>query len=179
MCIVNMAFLDACQSSNLDEIKSIIGTSLNESIYLESDKKGRYPHVTGMFTQSHVGFTGAHWASYNDEVSILMLIYSKCPRILQIKTKVGQTCLHIAASSNSLRVVRFLLQLDDRSFVNETNNWGETPLHLAAASGRVVVVKELLNSGGDVLARDRWGRSPYQVISHKDNSTKRSVYIHA
>lgn len=110
------------------------------------------------------GYTALHWAAYNDEVNIAQLICDKSSAIQSMKSRNGATALHVAAASNSLRTVRYLLQLAPcRALIDASNDWGETSMHVAAAANNIGVVEELLRAGANCQSCDKWHRTPYMV----------------
>lgn len=104
-----------------------------------------------------------HLAAYNDEIDILKKIYENNPSDVFKLSLSGNNCLHIAAASNSLRVLRFLIEINDHSLLNSLNKWKETALHLGTAAGNVDVVIILLEAGANVLLSDQWNRTPKMV----------------
>ncbi|KAK9102668.1 hypothetical protein Sjap_019922 [Stephania japonica] len=60
-----------------------------------------------------------------------------------------QTPLHVAAGSNDIEVVKFLLECQDEEKIEleAKNMYGETPLHMAAKNGCTETVDLLLKHG--------------------------------
>lgn len=105
-----------------------------------------------------------HWSAYNDEIETLQDICAKEPsHLLSQSSKSGNTCLHVAAAANSLRVIRYLMEFAETAVLDCANSWGETPLHVAAAAANVEVLKIFLAAGANYMLRDRWGRTPKTV----------------
>ena len=109
------------------------------------------------------GVLEIHWSAYNDEIETLQDICAKEPSLLLSQSKSGNTCLHVAAAANSLRVIRYLMEFAETTVLDCTNSWGETPLHVATAASNVEILKILLVAGANYLLRDRWGRTPKTV----------------
>jgi ankyrin repeat protein len=93
-------------------------------------------------------------------------------------TDTGENFLHVAADSDSLKMVR--MGLDQGIDPNSTNNYGETPLHQAVislfrremTSQKAEIIKALLAGGADIDCRDTAGNSPliYAVQSGKSEA---------
>jgi ankyrin repeat protein len=76
----------------------------------------------------------------------------------------GTCLLHIAAASNSIRCLRYLVELVKcKHLVHAQNEWDETPLHLGAAANNIAIVEILIEAGADCEARDKWNRTAYLV----------------
>ena len=52
--------------------------------------------------------------------------------------------------------------------VNEQNESGRTSLHLASMNGHVEVITALLAAGADKTTKDKWGKTPHDVVKNKD-----------
>ena len=133
-----------------------------------------------------------HFAAYNDltEVAELLIECDMCDTAAV--TVRGDTALHIAAASRSLRVLRLLLQhctstssqatssspsLLSLDLLQQCNNWGECPLHLACANSWADGIKELLETNeGAAQVRDKWGRSPVTVLSELGDTTNLGLF---
>jgi ankyrin repeat protein len=109
------------------------------------------------------GFLEIHWSAYNDEIDKFREISQRDPCQLLTQSKNGNNCLHVAAGANSLRVLRYLMDLPIPTLLESVNSWGETPLHVSAAAGNREVLNILLEAGANCLLRDRWGRTPKTV----------------
>ncbi len=77
--------------------------------------------------------------------------------------RAGLTPLHISAYAGNAALVRLLL--DKGANVNDANNVGGiSPLHAAAAAGHAEITKLLLSGQADILAKDKEGHTPLQVV---------------
>ena len=74
----------------------------------------------------------------------------------------GQTPLHIASIQGHNEIVRYLL--DNNAFTNVQDSSGSSPLHEAVRYGRIEIVKMLLDSGADVNAKDNIGKTPVLLV---------------
>jgi ankyrin repeat protein len=70
----------------------------------------------------------------------------------------GDTCLHLAAFTGNLKMVKTFLPYF--SNVNIKNDFGKTPLHFAAEIGISAVIKLLLDFGADPALSDQDGNRP-------------------
>jgi ankyrin repeat protein len=101
--------------------------------------------------------------SPSDSSSTISCSLSLSPSLFLLSSS-GNTCLHIASAANSLRVVRFLISLQNQTLLNYINQWNETPLHLAVAANNFQVVSLLLQGGADWTCQDKWNRTP-KIVS--------------
>ncbi|MCY3538150.1 MAG: ankyrin repeat domain-containing protein [Cyanobacteria bacterium MAG IRC4_bin_6] len=76
--------------------------------------------------------------------------------------KDGWTPLHVAADSETLEVIKVLV--DGGADLNARNEDGLTPLHVATQERNPEVVKMLLDAGADPKARDSEGRIPVELM---------------
>ena len=91
---------------------------------------------------------------------------------LTITDNLGNTALHLAAGTGSLRAINVLLDyVFQRPSFNELiecrNRAGETALVLAVSNNHVSCVKALLSSGADQNAQDRNGQTLKDVAHLK------------
>ena len=76
----------------------------------------------------------------------------------------GLTPLHVAAASNYLGIVKFLI---DRSVdLNPASSFRSTPLHLAAAKGNMEVVELLIERGAEVDKPNKIGGTPLHAAAN-------------
>ncbi|KAH7689093.1 Caskin/Ankyrin repeat-containing protein [Dioscorea alata] len=95
--------------------------------------------------------------AYNSKDGILLeLINKMVPKDLMAKNKVGDTVLHVAAAKDRVAVATAII-LKNEDLIKERNNNSETPLLKAAHFGSVNTFNYLLNSGSDILARNKDG----------------------
>jgi hypothetical protein len=88
---------------------------------------------------------------------------------LNLPSREGDTCLHLASRTGQEELVRIFL--DSKASINALNMRKSTPLHSAARNGHLDVVGILLKAGADVEARDNRGRTPLNEASrngHKE-----------
>lgn len=79
----------------------------------------------------------------------------------------GQTALHIAASSGQEAYIRLLLTYHAR--LNLPDSQGKTPLHIAASVGQVVCLEVLLSAGARTEMRDNEGCTAYDLAFQGDH----------
>jgi ankyrin repeat protein len=116
-----------------------------------------------------------------DKDNLLQCAVELCPSeileyIIQTRSRNMQSVLHLAVSSSSLRVLKYILTLlrqvgdNCRGLLNDQTIWGETVLHLAAGMGNNEIVQLLLdvkNSEGAMIVvqstKDKWGRTAADI----------------
>ena len=113
------------------------------------------------------GYQKLHWASYFDDIDVFISelalpTYSTC-QLDSIRSRRGATCLHVAASNNSLIVLRYVVSNISRNIIHSVNELGESALHNAVTAGHGDAVQVLLQAGASITMKDKWGRNPYQV----------------
>ena len=111
------------------------------------------------------GYSPFHWAAYSDDLEVFEVLAHSITDYLTLRTLKGLTCLHVACSTGSIRVVRRILEHVCNSIgdINKVNNFHETALHLAAAAHLTEIVDLLLIRGADPKIKDKWGRTPHKV----------------
>jgi ankyrin repeat protein len=86
---------------------------------------------------------------------------------LALRSRNGQSLLHVAAEFGALEIVLFLL--DEGAKINERSEWGETPLHRAVMFGKVDVVDALLARFADPRIKDRQHNNPLYYAYQAEN----------
>ena len=76
-----------------------------------------------------------------------------------VKSKTGETVLHLAAKTNSPDLVMLLLRWN--AAVDDADAKSRTPLHLAAECGYTDVAQVLLKNSASLTTRDLSGKSPF------------------
>ncbi|KAJ0515392.1 putative ankyrin repeat-containing domain-containing protein [Helianthus annuus] len=84
---------------------------------------------------------------------------------------------HVAASHNSVEVVRFLLNFAGPETVDleAKNMHGETPLHMAAKTGCNEAATLLLSDGASTEAKANEGMTPLNHLSETRNEKLRAL----
>eukprot|EP01018_Ginkgo_biloba_P001904 Gb_17699 [translate_table: standard] len=88
------------------------------------------------------------------------------PSLLNARNPVmSQTPLHVAAASNKIDIVKFLLNCSgpEQLELEAKNMYGETPLHMAAKNGCPEVVRLLLDHDALIEARANNGMTPLHL----------------
>lgn len=85
----------------------------------------------------------------------------------------GQSALHVAAMTNNVPLVQFLLNrcapVDFHNFIHEKDNDGNnTPLHCAADKNAQDSVRVLIKAGADMCARNEFDQTPLHRAAESD-----------
>ncbi|XP_048775447.2 ankyrin repeat domain-containing protein 35-like [Ostrea edulis] len=84
--------------------------------------------------------------------------YLKSGKNPNIRTKHGNSLLHLAVEAGDTDIVEMLL-CDDRCLIDTINDLGQTPLMYAITLNDLDLVKRLIKTGADVEVRDRTGKT--------------------
>jgi len=109
----------------------------------------------------------------NDSEKILAILLNQFKNIAIHEYQYGDTLIHLAARSNSIKCMKILLQSQYQVDPNAWGDGGRTPLHIAAFCGNLEIVQLLLNAGANINleAQDAIQTTVLQsaVRSHYDN----------
>ncbi|GAO37266.1 ankyrin [Sulfuricella sp. T08] len=84
--------------------------------------------------------------------------------LINARTELGSTPLHIAASSSNPGIAKLLVAKGAN--VNARDNNGSTPLHIAAFTGKKELVEFFLSKGADPYAKDFKNETPHDKAYH-------------
>ena len=101
-----------------------------------------------------------HCASYNGWKDIVELLTTQYGCDPQQKDDQGRTALHYAAMGGHLDLSHYLV-LHCKCDLNARDNYGATPLHWAAQCGHLGVLQHLIECGGDIMATNDAGDTPF------------------
>ena len=101
-----------------------------------------------------------HEAARGGCLGILKYLIHQCNCSVTDTDSSGCTPLHVAAWYGRLNVVKHLVGECGCS-VSDRSNIGHTPLHMAAQDGHLAVVMYLVECGGDIIATDIIGATPF------------------
>lgn len=89
--------------------------------------------------------------------------------LVNARTELGSTPLHLAASSSNPEVAKLLVARGAN--INAQDNNKVTPLHIAAFTGKKELVEFFLSKGADAYARDFKNETPrdkaYLALNHE------------
>lgn len=94
-----------------------------------------------------------------------------------IRSKNGETPLHVAAEAGRLDIVKLLLGFKASTSARDKRNW--LPIHSAASQGHVAVVKVLIDMGADkdAFTSDGLERTPLHIAAANGQSPTASSLI--
>ncbi|OJW67106.1 MAG: hypothetical protein BGO68_00010 [Candidatus Amoebophilus sp. 36-38] len=78
------------------------------------------------------------------------------------RNELGQTPLHIAIQQNEISKVIELLS-ENKTSINESDNFNNTPLHLAVRLNNLEIIKLLLQAGADTRVKNKLSETPLHV----------------
>jgi len=110
---------------------------------------------------------------YNDYRQIYEALFAKnliSDKELRFQNALGDTLLHVAASSNMPSVIR--AALDRGADISICNNRGLTPVHVAVFNNDILAVTEFLKRGVDPNLRDKKGSPLLHSFSQSSNRSK-------
>lgn len=85
-------------------------------------------------------------------------------KLINARTELGSTPLHIAATSANPEIARLLIARGAN--VNARDNNDTTPLHIAAFTGKKELVEFFLSKGADPYAKDFKNETPRDKAHH-------------
>eukprot|EP00968_Pinguiococcus_pyrenoidosus_P010024 scaffold789_cov261-Pinguiococcus_pyrenoidosus.AAC.1 len=109
--MASQVFVDAAACGDLDGVRELLlDAQLSEAAINAVDRDGR---------------SAFHYACLNDDARLLAVLLAE-PRVdVLLRSRRGDTGLHMAALYSSLEALKLLFQ-DGRSELSATNNYGET-----------------------------------------------------
>ncbi|MCO5546790.1 hypothetical protein L7F22_000226 [Adiantum nelumboides] len=122
--------------------------------------------------------TSVHSLAQAGDVIGLKRKLQESPSLINERNPVmSQTPLHVAAASNRVEIVKFLLEWEglEKPEVEAKNMYGETALHLASKNGCSDVAKLLLEGKANLEAKTGNGMTPLHLavwysVKHEDHS---------
>jgi len=109
--------------------------------------------------------TSVHSAAAKGQLSLLTVLLTENPDLLDNADTDGRTPLHWAASTGTTDIARYLV--DQKADVNRQDTMGWTALHIASSAGHLPVVRELLGAGANVNAKNDKGITPLHYAASK------------
>jgi hypothetical protein len=114
--------------------------------------------LCGVSSASADELTTLQAAVHAGDLQRVEAMLSASPDLVNAKSEQGLTLLHLAAQTDRLDLVDYLLGVG--ADVGAADMMGNTPLHIAAARFRARVAEQLIAAGADVGARDADGLTP-------------------
>ena len=133
-------------------------------------------------TQNNELRTALHLVIWHKNIEAFIFLIENGINI-RIREEDGHTALHVAASINSPRITKILIQRSGEDseehasvetfnaldYINEENNSGNTPLHLAALQNSNQSAKILIHFGADVNKRNEAQKTPLHYAVIREN----------
>ncbi|KAI5621887.1 transient receptor potential cation channel, subfamily N, member 1, partial [Silurus asotus] len=142
--------------------------------------KGHLPHDI-IVNEFHIqeGKSALHLAAeQGHEYTADVLLSNKA--VVNAKTKLGLTPLHLSAQTGSSPLVQLLAGPKTHQayhLIHALTLSKQTPLHLAAISGRLDVCKRLLNLEAKVTDKDIHGQTPLYLAVENDHSDVVKLFL--
>jgi ankyrin repeat protein len=99
----------------------------------------------------------------NNQFDTVQAILNLNPDLLKARNDVGDSTIHAAALSGSVRITQMLLSLGVD--VNEKNKTGDRPLHFVTTKE---VADLLIKAGADVTATDNYKNTPLHRVENRE-----------
>ena len=111
------------------------------------------------------GWTELHCAAFSGELELLQYLIENGSDIFS-KTKVGKSCLHIAAENRYFKICRVLLE-NHHFDIHARDDYGWNVLHCAAFSGDLELLQYLIENGSEIFSKTKVGRSCLDITAEK------------
>jgi len=108
---------------------------------------------------------GIHVAAQNKQLSLVRLLATENPKLINETDLDGRTPLHWAASVGATETAGYLI--DQKADVDKVDASGWAALHIAVSAGHLDVVRELVGAGADVNQRNDKGITPLHYAASK------------
>ena len=111
------------------------------------------------------GWTALHRSAKKGRYELLQFLTDKGTDI-QLKTKDGQNCLHIAADYGHLNLCKTLVE-EHKFDVQESDSYGITALHLSCGSGSYELVRFFANKRTDIELKAKEEQNCLHIAAYK------------
>ena len=108
-------------------------------------------HNFDVYTTDNYGWTALHYSAESGTYELIKLFIEKGPDV-NLKTKNGENCLHIAAGNGHFDVCETLTN-KHKFDVNMTNHKGWTALHTSAQNGSYELIKLFIDKGAYIYLK--------------------------
>ena len=140
------------KNGDIPLIKAVISDNDHLVAFLLRDRQVNVNEINE--TSKFRGWTALTVAAFNEQETITRMLLEREDTDVNMKSRLGRSALHYAASWGHAGIVKILLERRD-IHVNDRDKLGFTPLIEACREMRVSVAKELLNHPDiDVNIRD-------------------------
>jgi ankyrin repeat protein len=102
---------------------------------------------------------------------VVQLLVLNGADLTKVKKKDGTTCLHIAAGTNDIHLMDFIIKNlpNKKEFINRKNFEGWIPAHIAAFLNNFDSLNLLLENGADLITKNDSGMTPIDEIIRNDH----------
>jgi ankyrin repeat protein len=114
-----------------------------------------------------------YFACQSKCLELVKYISQKTKQDGKAQDKDGSTVLHLACKWGNLKIVKFLIN-DMKANLELFDKQGRTPLHVSYG---VQISKVLVNKGASILAKDKFGKSPFQMAKSETENRKKKKLI--
>ena len=126
------------------------------------EKQNVSPYIKGS-----IGQTPLHDACSKGHLPIVQYLIEKKNVNPNVQKNYEKTSLHDACEKGHLHIVEYLISKGSKIEAKETY-YGRTPLHNASYWGHTKVVKYLVSKGANKQARDKDGKTPYDLARNDE-----------
>ncbi|WP_341816915.1 ankyrin repeat domain-containing protein [Wolbachia endosymbiont (group A) of Agelastica alni] len=172
----NLPLLDhAVDSKN----SSIVNLPLDEGASINVENYGgktllEYANESGKFKILRLLINGA---IEQDKLDLVKSFLENTAEKVEVedknKRKTTWKLLHYAAYNGNLNIVQdiFVLPVEKRGDINSAESeYGWTPLHCVVYYNRKDVVSILIDQGADISAKDKDGKTPFEIASEQNHT---------
>ena len=121
-------------------------------------------HKFDVNSDSNNGWTALHYSANCGSYELVSL-FAKEGIDIHMKTKNGESCLHIAALNGHLNLCKTLIKKHDFD-INAADNDGWTALHYSARSGCYQLVSLFANKGTDIHLKTNCGMNCLHIAAY-------------
>ena len=166
-------------------IKGKNGFTIFQALCLEGDmsillyvySKVKVMEDYDIWEANDMGWTALHYAVFGAHHRTIAWLIENRPEdnngpiklkdFLNMKTKNGQTIIHIAAQQGHKSTITWLCSLEDGNLIemDVKTNGGDTALHLSSTEGNVQTTRSLIENNASIWETNRFGFLPLHLAA--------------